>query len=257
MSRKSPHGWRSVFFVLAVLPTAPGFAAHPLITEDTGTQGLGNWQLELTTELGHDEVADAEYDAADIAATVSYGALDNLDLMLTLPYGRTDSKENGETTREDGLGDVGLDAKWRFFEQDRLSLALKTGATFATGDETKGLGAGKFNAGVSLITSYETEQWGAHLHLGYLQNRNIHGERDVIHHTSAALTRMATDKLKLVADLGRFTSADPSVSASTRFLTLGAIYAVRDNFDIDIGLKHGLSDPETDTTLLLGIALRS
>jgi long-subunit fatty acid transport protein len=57
-------------------------------------------------------------------------------------------------------------------------------------------------------------------------------------------------------DLGRFTTADRSFDEDTQFLTLGAIYGVREDFDIDIGLKHGLSDPETDTTLLLGIAHR-
>ena len=29
-----------------------------------------------------------------------------------------------------------------------------------------------------------------------------------------------------------------------------------DDIDIDIGLRYGLSEPLTDTTLLLGIALR-
>jgi hypothetical protein len=242
--------------VLTLLPAASCFAAHPLITEDTGTQGQGNSQLELTAELGHDETTDAEESAADLAAVLAYGLRDNLDLMLTLPYTRADTRTNGATTREDGLGDIGFDAKWRFFEEGRLSAALKTGVTFPSGDETKGLGAGKANASVNLVVSYETAQWGGHLHLGHLCNRNVHDEREAIRHASAALTRMVTDRLKLVMDLGRFTTTDRSFDEETRFLTLGAIYGARDDFDIDIGLKHGLSDPETDTTLLLGLALR-
>lgn len=256
MSSRSPSGWRRVFFVLALVPAAPCFAAHPLITEDTGTQGRGNGQLELAAELGHDEAADAEERAADLAAVLSYGLRDNLDLLLTLPYMRADTLANGATTTEDGLGDIGLDAKWRLFEEGRMSVALKTGMTFASGDETKGLGAGKSNVSVNLVVSYETARWGGHLHLGHLRNRNAHDERDVIHHASVALTRMATDRLKLVVDLGNCTTADRSFDEDTRFLTLGAIYGARDDLDIDIGLKRGLSDPETDTTLLLGMALR-
>lgn len=49
---------------------------------------------------------------------------------------------------------------------------------------------------------------------------------------------MVTDRLKLVMDLGRFTTTDRSFDEDTRFLTLGAIYGVRDDFDIDIGLKR-------------------
>jgi hypothetical protein len=249
-------GWRSVALVLALLPAAPSFAAHPLITEDTDTQGRGNGQLELTVEYGHDEAADAEENAADFAGVLTYGLRDNLDLLLTIPYARADTLENGATRTVDGLGDVGLDAKWRFFEEGRLRVALKTGVTFATGDETQGLGAGKSNVGINLVASYDTAQWGFHLHFGHLRNRNVHDERDVIHHASIALTHMATDRLKLVADLGRFTAPDRSYDEDVRFLTLGAIYGATDKFDVDIGVKRGLSDPETDTTLELGIALR-
>jgi long-subunit fatty acid transport protein len=64
------------------------------------------------------------------------------------------------------------------------------------------------------------------------------------------------EKLKLVVDLGSFTAADRSFDENTNFLTLGAIYSVSEDFDIDIGVKRGLTRPETDTTLLLGIALR-
>lgn len=250
-----PGRW-CVVLVLALLPAGSCFAAHPLITEDTGTQGRGNGQLELTAEYGHDEAADAEEDAADFAVVLSYGLRDNLDLLLTLPYSRADTLADGATTTVHGLGDIGLDAKWRFFEEGRLSVALKTGVTFASGDETQGLGAGKSNVGVNLVASFETAEWGWHVHIGHLRNRNVHDERDVIRHFSLALTRTVMDRLKLVADLGRFTTTDRSFDEDTRFLTLGAIYGVSDDFDIDIGLKRGLSDPETDTTLQMGIVLR-
>lgn len=251
-----PSGWRIALLVLVLLHAVPGLAAHPLITEDADTQGRGNGQLELTAEYGHDEAADAREDALDLAAVLTWGLRDNLDVLLTIPYARADTLAHGAETAVHGLGDVGLDAKWRFFEAGRLSVAVKTGMSFASGDAAHNLGAGHSNANVNLVTSYETPLWGFHLHLGHLSNRNVHGERDVIHHASVALTRMATDRLKLVADLGRFTATDRAVDADIRFLTLGAIYEVRDDFDVDVGLKRGLSDPETDTTLLLGIARR-
>jgi hypothetical protein len=241
---------------LALLPAAPCFAAHPLITEDTATQGRGNGQLELTAEYGHDEAADAKEDALDLAGVLTYGLRDNLDVLLTLPYSRADTQESGAVTTAHGPGDVGLDAKWRFFEKGRLSMALKTGVTFATGDDTRNLGAGKSNVNANIVTAYETARWGYYLHLGHIRNRNVHGERDVIHHASVALTHRVSDSLTLVADLGQFTSTDRATHVPSRFLTLGAIFGVRDDFDIDVGVKRGLTDPETDTTLLLGIARR-
>jgi hypothetical protein len=252
-----PSAWRTVVLISALLlPAAPSFGAHPLITEDTGTQGQGNWQIELTAEFGHEETAGTEDDAADFATVVAYGLRDNLDLLLTLPYSRTESVANGVKTTGRGLGDIGLDAKWRFFEEDGVSVALKAGVIFPSGDESEGFGAGKSNFSVNLVTSFETGPWGYHIHLGYIRNRNVHDERDVIHHASLALTYTVKEELRLVVDLGSFTTTDRSFEEATKFLTLGAIYAVNDDFDLDIGLRRGLSDPETDTTLLLGMALR-
>lgn len=249
-------GWWGGVVVLALLPGAPCFAAHPLITEDTATQGWGNGQFELTLEYGHDEERDAQEDAADLAAVLTYGLRDRLDLLLTVPYSRADTEAGDQATAVSGLGDVGLDAKWRFVEKGPLSVALKAGATWPSGDETQNLGAGKSTFSANLVTGYETAQWGGYLHVGYLRNRNVHDEREGIRHASVALTRKLGDSLKLVADLGSFTSTDRAVDEDTRFLTLGAIYGVRDDFDIDFGVKKGLSDPETDTTLQLGTALR-
>lgn len=239
-----------------LLPATSGFCAHPLITEDTGTQGQGRWQLELTAEFGHEQTAGAEDDSADFATVLAYGVRDNLDLLLTLPYSRTESMVAGVKATARGLGDLGLDAKWRFFAEDPLSVALKAGATFPSGDEAAGFGAGKSNYSVHLVTSFETGPWGFHIHLGHIGNRNVHGERDVIRHASLALAREVRDALRLVVDLGRFTATDRAFEETMKFLTLGAIYSLSDDFDLDIGLKRGLSDPETDTTLLLGMALR-
>lgn len=254
--KRPPFSGLTAALALALLPAAPGFAAHPLITEDTGTQGRNNGQLELTAEFGRDEEAGVRDGSADYTAVLSYGLRDNLDLLLTLPYSHSDSRENGVTTTTHGIGDVGLDAKWRFYEEGWLSAALKAGATFPTGDETEGMGAGHANYSVNVVTSIENGPWAFHLHLGHIRNRNVHDERDTIRHVSVALTRTFWDRLMLVVDLGRFTAADRASGQDTRFLTLGAIYGVNDDFDLDIGLRHGLSEPETDTTLLLGVTFR-
>lgn len=234
----------------------PAFGAHPLITEDTGTQGKGRFQLELVAELGHEEERGVVEDGFDRAAVLSYGVRDDLDLILTIPHTRNVVKENGLRTTDRGLGDVGLDAKWRFFEKDGISVAVKPGLTFATGDEDKGLGAGELNWSTFLVTSFENDPWGYHIHLGYVRNKNVHGERNVIHHTSVALTYALRDDWMLVADLGTFTTPDPAFDENTSFLILGAIYSLTDDLDLDFGVKRGVSEPETDVTWLLGLAWR-
>lgn len=234
----------------------PAFGAHPLITEDTGTQGKGRFQLELVAELGHEEERGFHEDASDRAAVLSYGLRDDLDVLLTIPHTRNVVQEDGLRTTDRGLGDVGLDAKWRFFEKGDVSVAVKSGVTFATGDEDKGLGAGKLNYSVFLVTSFDNAPWGYHIHIGYVRNRNVHDERNVLHHTSVALTYAVKDDWLLVADLGTLTATERGVDDDSSFLILGAIYSVTENFDLDFGVKRGISEPETDVTWLLGLAWR-
>ena len=206
-----------------------------------GNTGKGRFQLELTTEHGHkDEDYAAEHDR-QFAATLSYGARDDLDLIVTLPYQRTSSESDGDIETHSGKGDVGFDVKWRFYENENLSMALKPGVTFPTGDDTVGLGSGKSGYSLYHVTSFEPKPWAFHLHVGYQRNRNTVDEREGIWHVSFAGWREFGEKLKIVGDIGANTNTDKSSSAETVFLILGAIYSLSQNFDLDLGVKKGLT----------------
>ena len=75
-----------VFLFLA----CPSWAAHPLITDDTGTQGKGKFQLELNGQYDRnkEDVGGVSVKATgfEAAATLSYGIVDNIDLVLNGPY---------------------------------------------------------------------------------------------------------------------------------------------------------------------------
>jgi len=231
-------------------------AAHPLITEDTGTQGKGRFQLELTAEHGYRDEDHAAEHERQFAATFSWGVRDNLDVIFSLPYQRVSPQAGGGIETHSGISDVGADAKWRFFEHDRLSMALKPGVTFPTGDEAMGLGSGKSAYSVYLVTSIEAEPWAFHLHLGYLRHRNAVDEREDIWHTSLGGWREVGRKLKIVGDIGANTNTDKTSDNETAFLILGVIYSLNPDFDLDAGIKRGLTNAETDYTLLGGVALR-
>lgn len=239
-----------------ILPL-PLFAAHPLITEDTGTQGKGNFQFELTSEHGYEQEDGTRENTVSTNATFTYGVRDNVDLILTLPHRRISSEaEDGSRTVNQGQGDVGFDVKWRFYEKDNLSFALKSGLTTPTGDETKNLGAGRARQSLYLTTSYDATPWEYHLHLGYIRNLNVLGQHESLRHISAAVGRKVGDNLRLVADYGTDTPTSQASSLNAEFFILGAIYNVRKGFDLDFGAKWGLTKPEIDLTWLAGAAFR-
>jgi long-subunit fatty acid transport protein len=230
--------------------------AYPLITEDTGTQGAGNWQLELTAESDIDRDAGVTERTTDLAAVLSWGATDNLDVILGLPYQRVTVEQDGSRDTESSGGDIAMGLKWRFYEKDLLSFALRPAVTLPTGDEKSGLGAGKSTYSLYLVTTYAPEPWEFDMHFGYMDYPNELGEREDRWHVSVAGGYTFSNRLRLVTDLGTDTNPDPAVDERPVFLIVGAIYPVNKEFELSVGYKQGLTGPETDSKLLAGVTLR-
>jgi len=182
--------------------------------------------------------------------------VDSVDMIVRVPYLKPGASESDGTPGTQGMGDLGLDVKWRFHEKDKLSVAIKTGGTFPTGDDVLGLGAGRYTWSAYFVSSYALEQWAYHLHLGYLHFNNTANDRVNIWHASAAAERKLTDDLKIVIDTGVYTNADPESNKELVFLVTGLIYSPHPNIDLDLGYKIERSDSLRANVLLSGIALR-
>jgi hypothetical protein len=252
---------KKLIFVAILLIAYPSWAAHPLITDDTGTQGKGEFQLELNGQYDWDkddtEDVSVKSTGGQAAATLSYGIAENVDLVLSMPYLWGKSEVNEITAYDEkGIGDTVLETKWRLFEKDKFSVALKPGISIPTGNDEKGLGAGRLGGHLFLIASQELGSWAFHGNLGYIRNENKVDERRDIWHASFAATWEAVKNLKLVADVGIERNPDDDAKDDPAFLIGGIIYSVNDNFDVDFGAKCGLTNSETDFSLLAGVTFR-
>ena len=256
-ARVARLGIRALAGVMLGLCCAFARAAHPLLTEDTATQGKGNSQLELTLDAFRDRFAGDDIRGAQAAALYSYGVADPADLQIGLPYLRVRQDEDGSRrTRLSGINDLSLDLKWRFLERGGFSLGLKSGITLPTGDEKKFLGAGRVTWGALLIGSYEPGTVAVHSHVGYRDYRNVVGLKTSLWHFSVAATWQAVESLKLVADLSRDSNPVPGFSTPLDYLIVGAIWSPRKNVDLDFGYRHGASGPALDRGVLAGVTLR-
>lgn len=236
--------------------TTAAFAAHPLITDDTGTQGKGEFQLEVNGEYGNDEFAGVTAKSTQVGTTLSYGLTDPIDVVLTLPYRHISVDDAGTVTRESGISDISLECKWRFYEREDLSLAIKPGFGFPTGNEEKGLGSGKMAYSLFLIATKEIKPWVFHANLGYIRNDNKVDEQENLWHASFAATVDVIKDLKLVANIGIERNADKDSRIDPAFVVGGLIYSLSEDFDIDFGIKRGITKAETDYTVLAGMAWR-
>jgi hypothetical protein len=248
------------FLLGMILSPVDARAAHPIITDDTGTQGKGKTQIEVNGEYGWDretaEGIEAKGKAVALETVLSYGVMDSLDLVLTLPYARVQETVGGVTTRQNGVNDVSTELKWMFWERTGTSLAIKPGVSFPTGNEEKGLGTGKYGVSAFLVGTQEIEHWTFHVNLGYLRNNNRFEEEENLWHASLASEWKASEAVKLVANIGMEKNADPAAEKDPSFALVGFIYSLSEGLDIDFGYKAGLNDPETDQTILAGMAWR-
>ena len=252
---------RGLLCLVFLLMAGQSWAAHPLITDDTGTQGKGKFQLELNGQYDWDkqdsEGVSVKTEGGQAAAILSYGVAENVDLVLSLPYLWGKVKEEDVTVYDEkGIGDAVFEVKWRLFEKDGFSLALKPGISIPTGNDEKGLGAGLLGGHIFLIGSKELGSWAFHANLGYIRNENKADERKDIWHASVAATWEVVKNLKLVANIGIERNPDDDANNDPAFLIGGVIYSVTENFDLDCGVKYGLNSSETDLSLMAGITYR-
>ena len=245
----------TIAILFIFLCAAPAFAKHPLITDDAGTMGQGNAQLEVNGEYDHDEEAGVSEKVYELAPTLTYGLIKRADLVLTVPYQSIKTKEAGVSATDNGLADLAVELKWKFYNRSNLGLALKPGFTLPTGDEDKGLGTGKAGYGAFLIGSLDLAPFMAHANLGYLRNENETGDRKDIWHASLASEYAVNEKLTTVANIGLETNPDRLSDTPPAFLLGGLIYSITDKISLDGGLKFGLNKPEVDYAILAGMTL--
>ena len=233
-----------VIFFLIIISHAfstLSLAAHPLITDDTGTQGKGKFLFELNGQTGYgagrsDVEAGTNVTAkereTELKAALTYGVIGNVDVILTLPY-QWKKTEVGDVTISDvsGIADISVEVKWRFFEKDGLSFAVKPGITLPAGDKDKELGAGRATATLYLITTKKIDPWAFHLNLGYKRNENSVDEREDIWYASLAGEFKIMKKLKLVANIGMERNTDKASDTNPAFLLCGFLQSSRTRID--------------------------
>jgi len=257
-----------------LLPSGPGWAAHPFVTDDTGTQGKGNWQLELQGDLLRSErTADTGSGPVEqkrklnaFIPVLSYGILDSLDIQFGLSHVRLRTTENGVVTEdESGMSDSTLEVKWRFLEAGAFSLAVKPGLLLPTGDEAKGLGTGSTSWGVALLATYDAEPWTFLGNVAYSKARfklpqDAADNQSDLWRVSGGLSYAVAGDVRLVGEAGlrrNESRNDPYTPDKTsQFAMIGIIYSPSKNMDFDAGFRKNLNDAEFDSAFLVGATFR-
>jgi hypothetical protein len=249
-----------VLGLAAALP-ASALAYHPLITDDTGTQGLsgadsqilggtgtqgiGGNQLEIRFDYAHGVAGGVV--SIDRAVPFSYtrGITETLDLFVGAPR---------VVSPDAGWGNVGFGAKWRFYENEsnKFSLAIKPEILLPVSavKEAAGFGNGKTSYGLTLILSRETDFGELHFNLAASRDNfadNSIPDRRNRYRASFAPVWVVTEDWKVALDLGLQTNPDTTEKARMGFVELGAIYSPSKDLDLSLGIGRDVLDGAAQT----------
>jgi hypothetical protein len=227
-------------------------AAHPLISEDNGTQGIGGNQIEINSDFA----SKSNVDTNTAAFTYTYGISDAVDILFNIPY--TWANTSGQST---GLNDGSVGLKWRLFENQGVSFGVKPELIVASANENKGLGNGKNSYAYTLMLAYDLKPVTFLVNFGKTYNHfsrqiDFDEKRSSITRTSFAILAQLNEGITLVADFGIADSQDRAQLKKPRFAIVGAIFSISDNFEFDVGYKKGLNSAEIDRQIGFGITWR-
>jgi len=250
---------RLLLCALLLMPIA-SWAAHPLITDDTGTQGKGKFQLEASGAWLTDkknEGGEGQREISSLATVISTaGAADTLDVMITVPYVWTKTNEAGQVTKDTGVADNLIEAKWRFYDEQKFSLAIKPGILLPIGDNDKGLGTGHVGCSTFLIATVNAEPWSFDANLGYLYLPNSSGDRADIWLGSLASRFAVAERWKIAGEIGTSRNSASTDSSYPVFAQIGLIYSPKDSLDLSAGFLFGFTDAEVDQSVRAGVTVR-
>lgn len=244
----------SVRFLLSTTACLLAGAAHafqPLLTDDTGTQGAGGNQLELSYNEDQATQAGATVRTRSVPVVYTRGLSDAFDAFIQ--------------ANEGGSGNPSFGFKWRFHESEKsgTSLALKPEMRISINSRGEPSRAQeRTTVGLTAILTQELS-FGA-VHANLFANRDRFRDQRLfpdIHRTRLSVAPVwdVAEKWKLAVDLGREHSTSAGTTTRADIAEIGAIHSPSKDLDIAAGLVHRLTDdtPQTRTlSATIGITWR-
>jgi hypothetical protein len=220
-----------------------------MLSEDTGTQGRRNAELEL----GY---AWSQQDSASVflfQPQLSYGTSPTFDLIVQPSWTYVDAPGVGP---EKGLGDTNLDFKWRFYGAAPWSLGVRAGVELPTAHDNLGLPHHKLSPHGLLVVTADFTPLTLDANLGYTRVPADFGVRPNLIHFSAAATYAANERLFFIVDAAIDSNPDATRNKPPAVALLGLIYTARPGLDVDVGYRGRLNSEAPIRQWLLGITYR-
>jgi outer membrane receptor protein involved in Fe transport len=224
-------------------------AGPPLAIGDPGVLDPGRW--EVITAVTASSIGEGHFYEAPLL-DVSVGLIqDRLQVSATYPFGHADPEGDDDNWE---FGNLELGATWRFWENEKLQLALAPSYSFGVTRRTAEQGIGDFGdvAALPLVAEYQvSETWRLNTSVGY---ESVEDDEDVWVY-GAAVAYIPNQKLELLLELAGGTDED--FDEDLLDIRTGFDYAVSDSFHLLFSVATGVRKPggeeELDYSIFAGL----
>lgn len=220
-----------------------------MATEDPGILGAGEWEIITATTASSNGSVDA-YQVPML--DVSLGVIaDKVQIAVAYPYVYID-RDDGSSDSE--FGNLELGAKWRFWNQGDLQLALAPVYSFGVtrANAARGIGDGGDVALIPIAAEYQLNAgWRINTMAGYA---SVENDRDQWEY-GAAIAHTFSSRWELLFELEGTSDRDFDDDALN--VRAGFDFAISDDlhllFSAATGLREAAGEDGLDYDLYLGL----
>jgi len=221
-------------------------AGHPFATEDPGTQGKGNVEVEFALERQNGNDGSR---TTSLGNGFTLGIAPKLDLAIGYGY---DFEEAPDGTDSRGMGDVEVQLKTSLGEgKGRIpTLGFKGGVSLPVEQ------GGQTTLLLTAIAEWSFEPFTVFANVGADIGTRLAGndERTDLFRASVAGSWEARKSLNLVSELLYEKQTSPSADATVEWM-VGAQYGITDTVTLDAGIRWGINEDAPEVTYLLGFTI--
>jgi len=236
----------TLFCGLLIGVRGEALAGHPLGTEDAGTQGEGNVEVEFNVERRHGSDGARATSPGNV---ITMGIAPKLDLSVGYAY---DFTKEGDGTTSRGMGPVDATLK-RVVTQGKNrtpTLGIKAGISLPTteGEQPALLATAIGEGSIETVTVFAN--------VGAVVGTHLAGnaEKTTSIRASVAGSREVRKEWYLLSELLWEKRTSPSVPATGEWL-IGAKKEITGKLSVNGGIRWGFSGDSPRVTYLLGITL--
>ncbi|MEP5766474.1 MAG: transporter [Halieaceae bacterium] len=219
----------------------PALAGPPLATEDPGILGAGEWEVIAATSASSSGNVDT-YQVPML--DISLGIIeDKLQIAAAYPYVYIDS-DDGSSDSE--FGNLEIGAKWRFWNEGKLQLALAPVYSFGVtrANAIKGVGDEGDVALIPVAAEYQLDPaWRINTMLAYASAENARDQWEY----GVALAHSITSRWELLFEFAG--ASDTDFNDDSLNVRAGFDFALSDRLHLLFSAATGLREARDENEL--------